>query len=273
MTVYWPDYYKYFSCKGGKCLHTCCAGWEIGIDETSFERFSADTEVADKIRDGGFVMKPDGRCPFLRDDNLCELIVKHGEDFLCEICREHPRFYNETDGHVEAGIGIVCEAACDLVLGYDKPFELVASDGSKMELPLYLDEIFDDSKPFTEKLSVISGGKRASSIVRAEIFDGMEVLDAKWTTLLKKIIDEPVSAEDEDKTVMENSKELTNLAAYLLYRYKGAGRFASEAVYLIADLVAKGCGLYEVARIFSGEVEYSDINIDEALEIFGQGEN
>ena len=59
-------------------------------------------------------------------------------------------------------------------------------------------------------------------------------------------------------------------AAYLLYRYKGAGRFASEACYLLAGLLVKGCRMQEVARVFSCEVEYSDINIDEALETFGQ---
>ena len=269
MTIYWPDYYKDFKCRGTECLHTCCAGWEIGIDKDSVSRFMKDPDVAGKIKDGGFVLREDGRCPFLRDDNLCEMIVKHGEDYLCEICREHPRFYNTVGDHIEAGIGLVCEEACDLVLKCDKPFELIAEDGSKIPLPDYVKAVFDDSKPLTERLSAISGGKRANSKLRAEIFDDMEVLEDKWTALLKKIIDEPVSDEDEDMAVNANAKELANFAAYLLYRYKGAGRFAAEATYLIADLAAKGCGIAEVARVFSGEVEYSDINIDQALETFG----
>ena len=270
MTVYWPDYYKYFKCRGGKCLHTCCAGWEIGIDSKSIERFMKDPDVAGMIKDGGFILREDGRCPFLRDDNLCEMIVKHGEEYLCEICREHPRFYNKCDGYTVAGVGLVCEEACDLILGCDKPFELVAEDGSKIDLPDYLLKVFDDSKPLTERLTAISGGKRAGSKLRAEIFDDMEVLEENWTVLLKKIIDEPVSNEDEDKALLENSEELTNFAAYLLYRYNGAGRLAAEATYLIADLAVKGCGIYEVARVFSGEVEYSDINIEQALDTFGR---
>ena len=35
MTTYWPDYYKEFHCKAGECLHTCCAGWVICIDDES----------------------------------------------------------------------------------------------------------------------------------------------------------------------------------------------------------------------------------------------
>ncbi len=268
VTIYWPNYYKDFKCKAGNCLHTCCAGWVIGIDEKSLKRFEGEPEVASKISDGCFVLKDNGRCPFLRDDNLCEMILKHGEDFLCDICKEHPRFYNDFDDHTEAGIGLVCEEACRLVLEAEGPFELVAEDGSKMDLPDYVKEIFDTSKSLTEKLSAISGGRRANSKIRSEIFDEMEVMDPKWTKLLSKIIEAPVSEEDENKAVLENEKALTNFAAYLLYRYKGAGRFAAESVYLLSDLIVKGCGLSDVARVFSCEVEYSDINIDQALETF-----
>ncbi len=267
MITYWPSYYKEFRCKAGDCLHTCCAGWEIGIDRKSMKRFMAVPEIAAKIKDGGFVLREDGRCPFLRDDNLCDMIIGHGEDFICDICKEHPRFYNDCGDHIEAGIGLVCEEACQLVISSDG-FELIAEDGSKTPLPEYIVSILDTTRPLSERLKDISGGRRADSKLRAEIFDGMEVLDDKWTQLLNKIITDPVSEADEDRTVNENEKELANFAAYLLYRYKGAGRFAAEATYLIADLAAKGCGIQEVARVFSGEVEYSDINIDEALETF-----
>ncbi len=269
MNTYWPDYCRDFRCKAGSCVHTCCAGWVIGIDETSLERFKKDPDVSCRIKDGCFVLREDGRCPFLRDDNLCQMIIDHGEDYLCDICKEHPRFYNEFDDHIEAGIGLVCEEACRLALEKEEAFELVADDGSKMELPGYVKTVFDMSVPLTGKLSEISGGKRADSRLRAEIFNGMEVMDPKWSKLLGRIIDEPVSAADEDLIINTHRKEFANFAAYLLYRYNGAGRFAAESCYLLAGLAAKGCRLTELARVFSCEVEYSDINIDEALETFG----
>ena len=269
VTIFWPDYYKEFRCKADKCLHTCCAGWLVGIDDESLSRFEKDPEIVKEISDGCFVMRPDGRCPFLRDDNLCEMILKHGEDYLCDICKEHPRFYNTFDDHIEAGVGLVCEEACRLVLECGKPFELIASDGTKMELPGYVAAVFDDSKPLVERLSEISGGRRAASKIRADIFLGMEAMDPEWSRILAQIASDPVSVEDEDKVISENEMTLTNFAAYLLYRYKGAGRFASEAVRLIADMKVKGIEIPEAARMFSGEVEYSDINIDEALETFG----
>ena len=267
MNTYWPDYYKDFRCITSACRHTCCAGWAVCIDEKSLARFEADPEIAGKISDGCFVMKDDGRCPFLRDDGLCEMILTRGEDYLCDICKEHPRFYNVFDDHIEAGLGLVCEEACRLVLDRDGPFALVADDGTKMDLPPYLQCIFSPA-PLTDRLAEISSGRRASAKLRTEIFSQMEVMDPAWSAYLEMVIKNPPTREEEDRIAIDNSRALTNFAAYLLYRYKGAGRFASEATYLIADLIALGLDVHDAARLFSGEVEYSDINIAEALETF-----
>lgn len=268
MITFWPDYCKGFHCKADKCRHTCCAGWVISIDDNSLKRYGEDPEISSRIKDGCFVLRDDGRCPFLRDDNLCDMILKRGEDHLCDICREHPRFYNSNDDHLEAGIGLVCEEACRIILENDGPFKLISEDGSAMELPDHVREVFDSSKPLTEKLLKISRGRRANSKLRAEIFAGMEILDPAWLKLLHRIIGTPVSNEDEDTVISKYEKEFTNIAAYLMYRYEDAGRFAAETVRLLADLVYQGLDIHEAARMFSGEVEYSDINIEDALDTF-----
>lgn len=268
MITFWPDYCKDFHCKADKCQHTCCAGWVISIDEESLNRFNEDPEISSEIKDGCFVLRDNGRCPFLRDDNLCRMILKHGEDYLCDICREHPRFYNPFEDHLEAGIGMVCEEACRLILDHNGPFSLLSDDGTEMELPEQVKKLFDGTVPLPEKLSALCGGRRANSKLRAEIFAEMEILDPIWVKLLNKIIGSSVSYEDEDKIVSGHEKEFTNIAAYLMYRYEGAGRFASEAVWLLADLVFQGHDIYDAARLFSGEVEYSDVNIEDALDTF-----
>lgn len=35
-----PDYYKEFSCIAADCEDTCCAGWQIVIDEKSKRRYA-----------------------------------------------------------------------------------------------------------------------------------------------------------------------------------------------------------------------------------------
>lgn len=34
-----PDYYDNFKCVAGACPDTCCAGWQIMIDEEALERY------------------------------------------------------------------------------------------------------------------------------------------------------------------------------------------------------------------------------------------
>ena len=34
-----PHYYDKFVCTAGDCPDSCCAGWQIMIDETSLERY------------------------------------------------------------------------------------------------------------------------------------------------------------------------------------------------------------------------------------------
>lgn len=34
-----PEYYDEFSCIASRCKDSCCAGWEIDIDEESYEYY------------------------------------------------------------------------------------------------------------------------------------------------------------------------------------------------------------------------------------------
>ena len=96
-----PEYFKAFRCKGGSCSDNCCIGWEIDIDEKTEEKYSAlKTPLGERIKkntvkENGvchFVLSGE-RCPFLNSQNLCDIIIEKGENYLCDICREHPRYY------------------------------------------------------------------------------------------------------------------------------------------------------------------------------------
>ena len=39
MILRYPEYYEKFSCIAGRCEDTCCAGWEIDIDDASYEYY------------------------------------------------------------------------------------------------------------------------------------------------------------------------------------------------------------------------------------------
>ena len=39
MLIRTPDYYDKFKCIAGECKDTCCAGWEIMIDDKALEKY------------------------------------------------------------------------------------------------------------------------------------------------------------------------------------------------------------------------------------------
>ncbi len=133
MTIRKPDYFDSFRCIGGTCKDTCCAGWEIEVDEESCSRYLQmkgktgkwlRRELTVTPEESYFALK-DGKCPFLNQDGWCELILAEGEDILCDICREHPRFYNWYGSHTEIGLGLCCEEAERLLFSDSKPAAFV----------------------------------------------------------------------------------------------------------------------------------------------------
>lgn len=143
MNIYVPEYYPEFRCIASRCRHTCCAGWEIDIDDESLARYDRlGGEFGDRVRrcvDRGdaphFILTGDERCPLLNGDNLCELILHEGEGALCQICRDHPRFRNYFSGRVEMGLGLACEEAARLILTWPRPLRLIPLEGDGRETP------------------------------------------------------------------------------------------------------------------------------------------
>lgn len=135
-----PDYLREFHCIAGACKHTCCEGWDIEVDEDSLPRFLSMPDIAPEIstEDTPHIkLLPGDRCPFLDRDGLCEMILRHGEDVLCQICRDHPRFRNYWTDRTELGLGLVCEEAGRLILSRETPLRLVvlSDDGEDETLP------------------------------------------------------------------------------------------------------------------------------------------
>lgn len=141
MRIYAPDYYRKFKCVAARCRHNCCIGWEIDIDKSTYKKYSAvGGDFGSRLKDGiiiedgsaHFVLADGERCPFLNSNNLCDIIINLGEDFLCEICAAHPRYRNFFDSREEVGLGLCCETAAELILTRAEKTKLVAV-GDKAE--------------------------------------------------------------------------------------------------------------------------------------------
>lgn len=137
MKVIVPDYYKDFKCIANKCKHTCCKGWEVEIDEEGLQRFRDYPDIMEKVEFGEdvhFKLTDDEVCPFLLKNGLCDMVVKYGEDIICQTCRDHPRYRNYWNDRIEMGLGLVCEEAARLILFRETSMKLeVLSDDTNAE--------------------------------------------------------------------------------------------------------------------------------------------
>lgn len=258
MALIVPDYYKDFKCIADKCIHSCCRGWEIDIDPGSMCRFKGYDDITRYIKDGSFVLDKDGNCPFLRSDGLCSMILKYGEDMLCDICTDHPRFRNYIDDDEYMGIGLCCEEACRLIIDREEPFALIPA----VKLPDEITAVQESDSHISQYIEMLCPDD-ISSPERADEYMKLERLDEEWTIMLSELRRNAVSSSSRDEYITANDKRFENLMIYFLYRHPGNIFFACESVRLIAELcISSGKSLYEVARMYSSEIEYSDVNME-----------
>lgn len=129
MLVRIPDYFDQFACLAGDCPHSCCIGWEVVIDEDTAGRYQTEPgPLGEKLRaamqfDGEDVCFPlDGRrCPFLNQENLCDIHCALGPEATSVTCREHPRFIEDYGPFQEITLSAACPKANELLLGTRDP--------------------------------------------------------------------------------------------------------------------------------------------------------
>ena len=118
--------YFSFACLAGKCTSTCCAGWQIFVDEKDYKRFLKleplwlRQDILSHIRkkDGSYYFQngEDGRCAMLDEDGLCRIQRNTEEKALCNTCRKYPRLINQTDRTLYLSMAASCPVVADFLL-------------------------------------------------------------------------------------------------------------------------------------------------------------
>lgn len=117
-----PHYYDTFQCIADQCPDTCCAGWQIMIDDDSLERYGAEGgEFGRRLRNSidwkeGCFYQCDRRCSFLNKENLCDIYTELGAEALCDTCRIYPRHTEEYEGLRELSLSLSCPMAAEIIL-------------------------------------------------------------------------------------------------------------------------------------------------------------
>lgn len=134
-----PHYYDRFSCIAGECPDTCCAGWQIVIDEQSLETYAhVPGEFGKRLKNSIDWMEEcfgqvDGRCCFLNERNLCEIYGELGPKMLCQTCRNYPRHVEEFEGRREFSLSLSCPVAAKLILTGEEKVEFLMEETPEEE--------------------------------------------------------------------------------------------------------------------------------------------
>ena len=296
MTVY-PDYYKDFECIKGDCRHNCCMGWEIEIDSDTAEVYkSVDGDLGDRLKryidwnESCFILGENERCPFLNSENLCDIIIGLGEDNLCGICADHPRFKNQLPDRTEIGLGLCCEAAADLILRQKHKVELVFDGDSSCDDSIInlrdaiIDTLQDREFNIFERLENmlwLCGEDNFEIDIKdwANRLYSLERLNDDWSKRLD-LLKIPIDFEGYADYIKGAQCEYEQLAVYFIYRHFAnapdgdsclkRAKFAALAINIIyalgaAEFTQSGELSFDrrvdIARAFSSEIEYSDENL------------
>ncbi|MGU8363841.1 flagellin lysine-N-methylase [Clostridium perfringens] len=144
MKVRVPNYFNEFKCIASECEDTCCAGWEIVIDDETYKRYeNVEGEFGDILRskivksDGeNIFLLNNGNCSFLNEKKMCEIYINLGEDHLCYTCQQFPRYTEEFLDLKEVGLSLSCPEAARIILrkAENTTFNLSEEDNCENEI-------------------------------------------------------------------------------------------------------------------------------------------
>ncbi len=119
--------YNDFKCIANKCKFTCCEGWDIDIDNNTYEKWKKDKKDSTYLLNGVKTKECNGKkeyfinkeisekCPFLDGEGLCNIVKSHGEGYLSKTCHSFPRINNNFGYKRELSLSCACPEVIEML--------------------------------------------------------------------------------------------------------------------------------------------------------------
>ncbi len=158
VNIFLPKYMIGFKCISSRCTDTCCAGWDINIDEDTYNKYNNSTglfkellknkfienkDEHESFNHGFMVLKDENRCPFLNSNMLCDIHGELGEENLCITCKSYPRVFNIVDGVYEKSGLPSCEEICVRAFLNKEKMEFIEAEEDVEEKNIEIRRIVD----------------------------------------------------------------------------------------------------------------------------------
>lgn len=297
MKIVKPTFYKNFKCIAGDCSDSCCQGWEVDADSDSLEYYKTldnsleikkriDSVLSkDEFDNTIFTLAPKKRCPFLNDENLCDMHIAIGGEHTPYTCRTFPRFIYDFGATREIGISFSCPVASDMMyntesfdfetevnsdlptlndIDAEKYFLLykgraeaykIAKDKNK-SIRERLNDLLDLGVLLQEKLFPYDEGR--DDIAFFDVFKNPELINPEWKEKVEYFSLKQVS----------DTQSNENILMYFLYKYLMQAVYDDDALSKIKMAVLGvlintyfGEDSWTV-HLWSKETEHSQYNMD-----------
>lgn len=297
MKIVKPTFYKNFKCIAGDCPDSCCQGWEVDADSDSLEYYKTldnsleikkriDSVLSkDEFDNTIFTLAPKKRCPFLNDENLCDMHIAIGGEHTPYTCRTFPRFIYDFGATREIGISFSCPVASDMMyntesfdfetevnsdlptlndIDAEKYFLLykgraeaykIAKDKNK-SIRERLNDLLDLGVLLQEKLLPYDEG--GDDIAFFDVFKNPELINPEWKEKVENFSLKQVS----------DTQSNENILMYFLYKYLMQAVYDDDALSKIKMAVLGvlintyfGEDSWTV-HLWSKETEHSQYNMD-----------
>lgn len=297
MKIVKPTFYKNFKCIAGDCPDSCCQGWEVDADSDSLEYYKTldnsleikkriDSVLSkDEFDNTIFTLAPKKRCPFLNDENLCDMHIAIGGEHTPYTCRTFPRFIYDYGATREIGVSFSCPVASDMMyntesfdfetdinsdlptlndIDAEKYFLLykgrteaykIAKDKNK-SIRERLNDLLDLGVLLQEKLFPYDEG--GDDIAFFDVFKNPELINPEWKEKVENFSLKQVS----------DTQSNENILMYFLYKYLMQAVYDDDALSKIKMAVLGvlintyfGEDSWTV-HLWSKETEHSQYNMD-----------
>lgn len=127
-----PAYLAGFRCLGPKCEDHCCYGWDIMVDQRSYQRYRkpTSTDLGQRLRAAvrcnlkdpsaarfARIVRSGDACPFLTPDRCCRIHAELGEDWLPDTCAVFPRHLRARQRWIDISASLACPEIARRALG------------------------------------------------------------------------------------------------------------------------------------------------------------
>jgi lysine-N-methylase len=157
--VQWPSHrlqphsYGAFRCIGADCEDTCCVGWAVNVDRSTYEAYQSceDLELGASLHQLVTINQPiagnaansnddnyaritlsGAACPFL-SEGLCSIQKKLGEQYLSKMCAAYPRVMSLVDDVLYRSLHLSCPEAARIMLLDPHPMQFDAEEQQQDE--------------------------------------------------------------------------------------------------------------------------------------------